>query len=349
VEALPIGAIDDRRYVLQAAIVFGVFAMCTALAQNQSIDSPVSIQEKAPLSQPGPTFTVGEDDLHNPVTVIAYGDMRFTDPTNVTATDPTVRRALVARIAEEKPDAVLLNGDVPWRGGEKNDYSVYRAETAVWRTNHLRIYPALGNHEFHGCEPQQCLENWWSAFPELRDRRWYSVALGNQLYAIALDSDASLLPQSGQRRWLEAQIASLPQSVRFVLITVHHPPVADIQRILYLSHNPRPNEVALADFLRNAAATSRAKFLVAAGHIHNYERFVQNDVVYLVSGGGGAHPYPVERTPSDFYQDTSFPNFHYVKLVLEGDTLKGAMYRFVYPGGETPAWEVKDTFQLRAK
>ncbi|MGB2887869.1 MAG: metallophosphoesterase [Candidatus Acidiferrales bacterium] len=118
--------------------------------------------------------------MHKPVTVIAYGDMRFTDPTNVTATDPTVRRALVARIAEEKPDAVLLNGDVPWRGGEKNEYSVYRAETTVWRTNHLRIYPALGNHEFHGCELQQCLENWWSAFPELRDRRWYSVALGNQ-------------------------------------------------------------------------------------------------------------------------------------------------------------------------
>jgi acid phosphatase type 7 len=338
-----------RRYVLGAAIAFHIFAMCNALAQKKSIDSLVSSQQKVPVSEAGPTFTVSENDLHKPVTVIAYGDMRFTDPANVTETDPRVRRALVARIADEKPDAVLMNGDVPWRGGDKNDYAVYQAETAVWRSNHLRIYPALGNHEFHGCEPQQCLENWWSAFPELRDRRWYSVALGNQLYAIALDSDTSLLPESDQRRWLEAQIATLPRSVRFVLIAVHHPPVADIQRILYLSHNPRPNEIALADFLKTAAATSRAKFLVAAGHIHNYERFVQNDVVYLVSGGGGAHPYPVERTPSDLYQDRSFPNFHYVKLVLEGDTLKGTMYRFVYPGTETPAWEVKDTFQLRAK
>ena len=60
-----------------------------------------------------------------------------------------------------------------------------------------------------------------------------------------------------------------------------------------------------------------AGVLVSAGHIHNYERNVQDDVVYLVSGGGGAHPYPVERTPNDLYQDNGFPNFHYVKLVLE--------------------------------
>ena len=44
------------------------------------------------------------------VTLIAYGDTRFTDPSNVTATSPLARAALVARIADEKPDAILLNG-----------------------------------------------------------------------------------------------------------------------------------------------------------------------------------------------------------------------------------------------
>jgi len=304
--------------------------------------------KNAPRPQASATFTVDEGDLHKPLTVVAYGDMRFTDPANHDAANPIARQALVARITLEKPDAVLLNGDVPWHGGNKADYSVYQTETAAWRTNRLRVYPALGNHEFSGCEVRQCLENWWTAFPELRDRRWYSVALGRELYAIALDSDSPLIPGSEQRQWLETQIASLSTRVRFVLITMHHPPMADIQKNFSVDHNPRLNEIALADFLKSAAATNKARFLVSAGHIHNYERFLQDDVVYLVSGGGGAHPYPVERTPSDLYQDNSFPNFHYVKLVLEGSTLKVTMYR-LDPYAAIPTWQEKDTFQLRAR
>jgi hypothetical protein len=337
-----------RRYRLPIAIALSLAGMGYVLAHIRSLHFPAKAQKNALLSQPGPTFTVDEAALHKPVTLIAYGDMRFTDPANHDATSPAARQALVARIAGEKPDVILLNGDVPWHGGEKADYSVYQTETEIWRTNHLRVFPALGNHEFSHCDVPQCLENWWTAFPELRDRRWYSVALGRQLYAIALDSDTSLLPGSDQRQWLEAQISSLPASVRFVLFTMHHPPVADIQKNFNVDHNPRPNEISLADFLKSAAAASKARFLVSAGHIHNYERALQDDVVYLVSGGGGARPYPVERTPSDLYQDNAFPNYHYVKLVLEGGTLKGAMYR-LDPDATTPTWQAKDSFELQAK
>src|SRR5436309_1717505 len=206
------------------------------------------------------TFTVDERNLHNPLTVIVYGDMRFTDPSNHGAANPDARQALVARIALEKPDAVLVNGDVPWNGGDKADYAVYQNETAVWRTNRLRVYPALGNHEFSGCKVQQCLENWWTAFPELRDRRWYSVTLGRQLYVIALDSDTSLLPGSAQRQWLETQLASLSTSILFVVISLHHPPMADVQKNFNVDHNPRLNEIALAHFLKSAAAASKVRF-----------------------------------------------------------------------------------------
>jgi hypothetical protein len=84
---------------------------------------------------------------------------------------------------------------------------------------------------------------------------------------------------------------------------------------------------------------------VIAGHIHNYERFQQDGVTYLVSGGGGAVPYPVERTPADAYQDPSFPNYHYLKFVLAGDILNGTMYRLADP--RTTKWEIKDTFEVR--
>jgi len=194
------------------------------------------------------------------------------------------------------------------------------------------------------CEPLQCLANWWLAFPELQGSRWYSVQLGTQIYAIALDSNASLFAQSEQARWLEVEIASLPQGVKFVLILLHHPLAADIQTKMFVDHNPRQIEIALSSFLE-ANRKSKARFILVAGHIHNYERFEQNGVVYLVSGGGGAVPYPVERTSADAYQDSSFPNFHYLKFVLDGDTLNGTMYRLADP--RALAWEVKDTFEVR--
>ena len=136
----------------------------------------------------GPDFRVDDRDLSKPLQIIAYGDMRFTDPRETAATNPKVRRWLVDRIAMEKPDAVLLSGDIPWQGGDANDYAVYRSETKNWADLHLRIYPALGNHEFKGIE-KQCLDNWWNTFPELRPLRYYSVQLGNSVYVVNLDSN----------------------------------------------------------------------------------------------------------------------------------------------------------------
>jgi hypothetical protein len=284
-----------------------------------------------------------------PITVIAYGDTRFTDPSNVTATNPMARTTLVAQIAKEKPDAILLSGDLPWHGGTVGDYDQFRIETAIWRTRGFRVIPALGNHEFAQCEPAACLEHWWTAFPELRGRRWHSTDIASHVRIIALDTMNPLTPDSEQRTWLEHELSTLPPSVEFVLIALHHPPVADIQTRLHVDHNPRPNEIALAEFLKTAAITSHARFLVIAGHIHNYERFLQDEVLYLVSGGGGAVPYEVDRTPADLYQGVDFPNFHYVKLTIAGGTLKGKMYRLDEQTAPSPHFTLKDTFELHAR
>ena len=279
-------------------------------------------------------------------TVIAYGDTRFTDPQNYTATNPKVRRWLVDRIAAEKPDAVLISGDLPWNGGIANDYAVYHEETAIWRNAHLLISPALGNHEFHGTE-QQCLENWWGQFPDLRGRRWHSVNVGSRIVALNLDSMSSLAPDSPQIAWIKGQFNTLPGTVQFVFLNMHHPPVADVQAPPDDDHNPRPNEIAFTGFLKTAAAKNpNLHFIVCAGHIHNYERFYQDGVVYLVSGGGGAKPRPVKRQQNDLYQDPDFPNYHYVKFVLQDNSLDAEMIRLADPAASTPTWQVKDHFQV---
>jgi len=300
------------------------------------------------ISEPGPSFRIGESSLPAPLTFIVYGDQRFTDPANTTATDPRVRLWLVNQIASERPAAIILNGDVPLSGDVVNDYTVFLSETKPWRDAGLKVFPALGNHEFHG-DPQQALEHWWGAFPELNNRRWYSALLGSRVYLIALDSDASLLPESDQQHWLEKQIEGLPESVDFVVLSLHHPPVSDVQKRISVDHNPRENEIALRDYLSGVSARSHARFLVSAGHIHNYERNVVNDVVYLVSGGGGAHPVYVERTREDQYQSVLFPNFHYVKFTLEKDRLRGVMCRVENPEAGRLDIEQKDRFEIEAK
>ena len=304
--------------------------------------------DAALLSGAGPTFSVPDGELSRHVTVIGYGDMRFHDPENHAVADPVARKLLVERIAREKPDALQLSGDVPYKGTDAADYANFRAETGPWRAGKLRVYPAMGNHEISGGEAQG-VENWWKAFPELKGRRWYSVALGSRLYLIQLDSTLPLVESSRQMGWLQAQIAGLPKTVDFVMIALHHPPVADIQTHLEVDHNPRPNEIALRDYLTATAPKVHARFVVTAGHIHNYERAEIEGVTYLVSGGGGARPYFVERTATDLYTDPNFPIFHYVKFELGKYELKATMYKLRDATEPEAVWQEKDHFSIARK
>jgi acid phosphatase type 7 len=338
--------------MLKSLVIWGVLLAGSAISLVAQEDAaakklkPEDLPTSSLISKSGPSFRVST--VNKATTVIVYGDQRFTDPENTKVTSPKARLWLVQQITKEKPDAVLLNGDVPYSGDVVNDYEVYKAETLPWREAHINVYPALGNHEFHG-DPRQALDHWWSAFPEMRNRRWYSVRLGKEIYTIALDSDTSLLQGSDQQKWLDTQLKGLPKDTKFVFISLHHPPVADFQTKINVSHNPRPNEIALRDYLESVASQLHAKIIVGAGHIHNYERFERGDVTYLVSGGGGASPVRVDRAPEDLYQNNDFPNYHYVKFVLDGDTLHAKMCRLTDVNAASPSWEVRDEFTINAK
>jgi 3',5'-cyclic AMP phosphodiesterase CpdA len=299
------------------------------------------------LSQPGPTFSVPDSQLPKKLSIIVYGDMRFTDPSNTKVANPQARRILAEKVASERPDVLELTGDVAYAGKDRADYDEFRAETASWAAAKLRVYPVLGNHELVG--GPESLKNWWATFPQLNQRRWYSVQLGKRVYLINLDSNSDLLEDSQQMLWLQDQVAHLPKQVEFVFIGLHHPPVADKQTLTEVDHNPRPNEIALRDYLSKTAPKSHAQFIVASGHIHNYERLIVDGVTYLVSGGGGAHEYQVERGPSDQYQTTDAINFHYILFHLNGKQLDATMYRLADPAAQAPEWQARDHFAIAAR
>ncbi len=313
-------------------------------------NTPTPVPSDAGAISAEPTFRVPSSQLPAQPVIIAYGDQRFHNPNdrNSNIADPKARLALVNKIAEEHPDAVTMSGDVPYRGSDPADYENYRTETKIWRDEHLRVYPALGNHELAGGAAKG-LDDWWANFPELKGMRWYSVAFGDRVALFQLDSNSDLTDGSPQRAWLAAQLIALPSTVDFVMINMHHPPVADIQQHIEVDHNPRPNEIALRNFLSSVAPSFHARIVVIAGHIHNYERAEVDGVTYLVSGGGGAHPYYVERTAQDKYTDPNFPVFHYVRFEVGANELKATMFRLQDPAAATPVWQEKDEFTITKK
>jgi acid phosphatase type 7 len=281
-----------------------------------------------------------------PLTLVAYGDTRFTQRADVV--NAVARRALVDRIASEKPAAILIGGDLVYQGSDPGDYQTFQSETVAWSEAKIPVFPALGNHEFKGCaaEAPDCLENWWNAFGDLalRGHRWYSVAIGSNLLALVLDSDSALKPGSEQRTWFEEQIAGADERVKFILVVLHYPPVRD-------PFFPRArDEQEVARYLSRHARALRARVLVVGSHVHNYERYARDGVTYVVSGGGGAKPVPAPRMFGELSHLKTGVNFHYLRLTVSDDRLSGTMVRYdaAKPAGAN-SWTEPDRFEIRAR
>ena len=93
-----------------------------------------------------------------------------------------------------------------------------------------------------------------------------------------------------------------------------------------------------------------AKVIVFSGHIHNYERFERNGVMYVISGGGGAEPYPLLfRGSGDLYRDTAFPVYHYLTRDYSKGKLRAAMWKVKDPDADSLTLEKKDEFTIVAE
>src|ERR1700678_1934415 len=297
------------------------------------------------LADEPPRLDVPVADRSAPLTFIVYGDTRFTQRDGVA--NAIARRALVARMASENPAAIFIGGDLVYEGSSPEDYETYKTETAAWSQAKIPIFPALGNHEFLGCDKDlsPCLENWSrTAAPSgVRSFRWYSVTVGPKVLVLVLDSDSSLKPGSEQRSWFEQQITHTDSRVEFVLVVVHYPPVRD-------PIFPRgKDEKEIARYLSKHTRSLYARIVVVGSHIHNYERFRRDDITYLVSGGGGARPVPVLRLFGELSMLDTSVNYHYIRFRLENGNLQGTMVRFDPNRPAESAWAEPDRFEVEAK
>src|ERR1700730_14680026 len=317
----------------QRLLITILFLGCVACNRSQSQQQP------PPETQPVEL----QLQVSTPFHFVTYGDSRFHDPKDTQAANPPVRQALVQAIAQANPAFISFGGDIVYNGYDENDWKVWDSETAIWRTNKIPVYPALGNHDLHGDE-KVALANYFQRFPDLKNNRYYSVRPANTLRLVmdsALDETAG-----AQGQWLTQKLDHVPGDVDFVFLVFHHPPYTSSSdaKTFGGGHSARSPEHKLAKTLEARQQNLRARIVVFSGHVHNYERHEHGGVTYFVTGGAGAHAYPIERAADDPFQSKEV-NYHYLQVEVDHGSLKITMHRLDLTSG-TAAWTQPDSVAI---
>lgn len=309
------------------ALLFLGSMACSRSHSEISATTPVDLQLQASL----------------PFHCVIYGDSRFHDPNDTEAANPKARQTLVHAIAQLNPAFISFGGDIVYNGYDKDDWDVWDRETSIWREKKIPVYPALGNHDLHGAE-KTALANYFARFPDLEKSRYYSVRIANTLLLVL---DSSLDETSGpQGKWLNDKLDRIPADVDFIFVVMHHPPYTSSSDAKKYGggHSARSQEKELAQMLEERQQKQRSRIVVFSGHVHNYERHEHGGVTYFVTGGAGAHAYPIERAPNDPFQSKEI-NYHYLTADVDHGTAKITMHRLDLMGGK-PVWTEPDSIVI---
>lgn len=333
-----------RQLLLAYLILFGFLCFSPALQTPTPNDAPPEINLK-PKSN---VFFVD-------------GDTRFTDPGACDLSDSNYRRAIVDGMAHapEKPDFLIMTGDIVYRGDDDHDWHVFDDETKPLKDQKIPLIPVLGNHDVHGSTGQTKFVDHFDqlkSHSQLKTRGWYLVNYANAEF-LMLDSQSSYNERSPQGDWIRKELKAVPEELAFLFVVLHHPLVTHASRIPYMhhcrgrrsgwamGHEVEKAEKRLNLLLEEFSKTHpRVRIIVLSGHNHNYERYVLKGITYIVTAGGGATPYKIDRHFEDAYNDLG-PTFHYCKFTLDANSLTEEMYKLTLdPSGAH--WEQKDHFEL---
>ena len=284
----------------------------------------------APKQDSSEIFT--KADVQYPFTFIVYGDSRETAGWE--------KDAVIEKIIQENPSFVIHTGDMVNCDGS-HQWKIFDFFDGQIIKSGIPMYPALGNHEYNAgkkhpsLDPKKKLQLYFDRFDFLGERRWYSFKYGNAEF-LMLDSNSDYSDGSHQYKWLIEKLSNDHKG--FLFITLHHPVYSEFRM-----HPVRPSEKLLADLLGGRVTQGYNKAdIVFSGHIHNYGRYTQDSINYVISGGGGAPQHSTVKNPDGTYGRKSNA-FHYCKVMVSGEE---AYFEMVRLNTKTGKWKVDDTFTI---
>jgi hypothetical protein len=242
-------------------------------------------------------------------TIAAYGDSRW-DARLAGYEHEAVVKALV----KDKPRIVLHVGDIVQFGqyyaNQKGWWDEYFKPAQSLLPN-VAVLPAIGNHEYKtDIAPVERI--WYYDFFVLpangvagQAEKWYAFSYGCARFISLNTYDGETTDFSfsqAQQDWLNAEMNSPAYlNAKWQVVYLHTP--------LHQWPNDAPR------LLRSTMQTlfkNKGVDLVLEGHVHRYERGVQDGVPYVITGGGGAplngcatNPMPGRITCASAYQYTA--------------------------------------------
>jgi hypothetical protein len=219
------------------------------------------------------------------------------------------RRVIEAVVKAGTPDFVIHTGDLVADGNDSAMWPVFfDIERDLLRQ--AAFFPSLGNHERNSKE-------YYDFFRV--ETPYYSFNWGNA-HITVLNTDFGNTASSPfareafwteQTKWLEDDLAA-NQKMDYRFVVGHHPPMSAVSS--RQEFNLRMQ--ALIPMFEKQNVT--AGFF---GHDHNYQHYLKNGIHYVITGGGGAPLYDVNKPdPQTTVKVVSTENF--VTVSVDGKTAK---------------------------
>lgn len=236
-----------------------------------------------------------------PFEFVVFGDTRTRHDVH--------RRVVDSILKNSSPEFVLHSGDLVSDGYDSAQWPVFfEIEKELLRK--VAYYPALGNHERNN---RQFYEFFQAGVP------YYSFDWGNAHF-IVLNSDLGNVAATptakeafwtAQRKWFEEDLEK-SQGAGYRIVIAHHPPMTAVKS----RQAGNPEMAALLPLFDKYKVT--AGFF---GHDHNYQHYLKDGIHYVVSGGGGAPLYDVDKPPSGITVKVTSVE-HFCRVQVNGNTAK---------------------------
>ncbi len=228
------------------------------------------------------------------------------------------REAVLAAIAAQRPDMLLIVGDQVVSGDDE-DWAYFDRIMAPIREAAIPTLGMLGNHDYDGGDIGRSLANFCARFPHQRDRMHGVTRLGG-VALVTLDSNFDRLNRRAIERQesrydLALSALDADPAVHTVIVASHHPPytnsdMAGTENVDTVEQKYAPRFLA-----------ARKTRLYLSGHVHSYERFAKDGKSFVITGGGGGPRREVSVDPDrrydyDQYHRGTLRPFHFLMLTV---------------------------------
>jgi len=239
---------------------------------------------------------------NEPFDFVVFGDTRTRHDMH--------RRIVAALLKSGRPDFVLHTGDLVENGLDTAQWPVFFGiERELLRQT--VFFPSLGNHERNNRQFYEFFQVGANPYYSFNWGKSHFIVLNSDIGSAGADSLAKETFWTQQRHWLEEDLAK-NQQAQFRFVIAHHPPITAVSR----RQGGNPEMTALIPLFEKYKLT--AGFF---GHDHNYQHYLKNGIHYVVTGGGGAPLYDVDK-PAEGITIKAVSTEHFVKIHVEAGVMK---------------------------